>query len=88
VQPIYMNYCSGCHSGGNSGSTNFASSYADAIDDSNPPPNACSGLTVAECTLIRILDGSMPTSGSIVGVIPQADLDTIQAWIDAGYPEN
>jgi hypothetical protein len=88
VKPIYMQYCSGCHSGGNSGGTNFASSYLDAIDDSNPPPNACSGKTVAECTLIRIQDGSMPTSGSIMGEISQDQLDTIQDWIEGGYLEN
>ena len=87
VKPIYMQYCSGCHSGGGSGGTNFASSYADAIKDSSPPPNSCSGLTVAECTIVRIQDGSMPTGGSIMGQLNNGELETIQAWIDAGYPE-
>ena len=88
VKPIYMQYCSGCHSGGNSGGTNFASSYADAVKDSSPPPAACSGLTVAECTIVRIQNGSMPTSGSIMAQLTNGELDTIQAWIDGGYLEN
>ncbi len=88
VQPIYMEHCSDCHSGGNSGGTNFASSYAAAIQSANPPPAYCAGLTVAECTILRIEDGSMPTAGSILADLTNGELATIQAWIDADYPEN
>ena len=81
VQPIFVANCSGCHNAGSSGGHSIASSYASA----QGPSYYCPGKTKAECTIERILDGSMPLGAP--GSVPQADVDTIQAWVDAGTPE-
>ena len=88
VQPIYDIYCSNCHAGasqtGCSGSACFANFYA-----ASQQPSAktfCSGLTVGECTLIRIDNGSMPKFAG--GSVTQEHRDTIEAWTQGGMLEN
>ncbi len=96
VQPILGAKCIGCHTGGNSGSHNIGNTYADA---SKSTINAqCSGLTVGECTIVRIQSGQMPAGAGCTGdpaqdtanaaCLTQAEQDTLQAWIDGGLPEN
>jgi len=84
VQPIYETHCGGCHTSGSSGGTSFGSSYDDAIQPAFPPPSICEGLTVAECTILRIQNGSMPPGG---GSVSAEEIATLQAWVDAGSPE-
>ena len=72
VKTIIDNNCIGCHSGGQ-------------------PPNLTtySGVQAQAATgriLARVINGSpsfMPPSGSL----PQADIDTVQFWLDQGFPQ-
>ena len=85
VQELLAFYCSPCHLTGGLGGSDFVSSYASAMAPAIVYP-ACTnaGATMAECSVIRIEDGSMPTNGQIVD---EEDLDTLRAWLDAGAPE-
>jgi len=87
VQPLLGAWCVGCHTGGASGGTNFANVYADNLADASATYAPCAGLTVGECALLRIADGSMPTTGSIAATVDPAELAIVQAWVDAGMPE-
>jgi len=69
AQPIYSDRCTGCHTGNGSGGHDIGSVFADASAPATS--GACAGLTVAECTLIRIADGSMPLNAGCGG--PVAD---------------
>jgi mono/diheme cytochrome c family protein len=82
IQAIYQASCSSCHTRqtGCSGGVCFGAFYT----ESQRASNVCTGLTVAECTLIRIENGSMPLGG---GFISAADRALIQEWINAGMPE-
>ena len=93
VQPIYEAKCASCHTGGGSGGVNFGISYSDTQLDAG----ACAGLTVGECTLVRIQNGSMPrgrgctgdpvTDAANTSCLTADEQQTIQDWIDAGMPE-
>jgi uncharacterized membrane protein len=82
VQAIYQANCTPCHTGaaGCSGGACFGANYA----DTQKSAGVCAGLTVGECTLMRIENGSMPLGG---GVVSAEDRAVIQAWITAGMPE-
>ena len=90
VQPIFVNYCSSCHTTGGSGGTNFAASYA----DSQLPSASCPGLTRGACALQRIQTGSMPSGAGCTGnpaldvgkpqCLTAAEQATIAAWIQSG----
>jgi flagellin-like hook-associated protein FlgL len=82
IQAIYQANCSSCHTRqtGCSGGVCFGAFYT----ESQRASNVCAGLTVAECTLIRIENGSMPLGG---GIVSAADRALIQEWINAGMPE-
>jgi hypothetical protein len=92
VQPIFVNYCSSCHTTGGSGGTNFAASYA----DSQLPSASCPGLTRGACALQRIQTGSMPSGAGCTGnpgldvgkpqCLTAAEQATIAAWIQGGQP--
>ena len=96
AQPIFAAKCAGCHTGGGSGSHNIGSNYADASKNANN--SDCTGLTVGECTIVRIQSGEMPFGAGCSGdpaldagksnCLTQAEQDTIQAWIDGGLLEN
>lgn len=101
IYPIYAASCGPCHSsgspdGGPSGGHSIASTdRAVAYQASQRAATAaqCSGLTVGECGLVRIQDGSMPANGACqdpkTDQCPDAGQQAlIQAWIDAGMPEN
>jgi mono/diheme cytochrome c family protein len=45
-----------------------------------------SDQTVAQRAVARMSDGSFPMAPHPLDAAPQSDIDTIQAWIDAGYP--
>ena len=95
AQPIFQQKCDTCHTGDGNGGHNVGSVYADALlaaDD-----NACTGLTVGECTIVRIQSGEMPLGAGCSGDPAQdagnancltADEQTvIQSWIDDRLPE-
>jgi hypothetical protein len=87
VQPIFAAKCSPCHTVGGSGGANFAISYA----DTQLPSYYCVGETKGACTLVRILDGSMPPRRGCTGnaaldvgntaCMTAAEQATIKKWI-------
>lgn len=81
VQDIFLANCSGCHSGGGSGGHNIASSLGSA---QGPGFSCGGGVTDAECSVIRAIDGTMPPGPS---EISPADKAILQQWLDAGMPE-
>ena len=84
VQAIFAEKCSGCHDGAGLGGHNIANAYSEVAKD-NGGGGACSGTTtVGECAVKRINNGSMPLGAPLT-----ADQKaTVQAWADAGFPEN
>jgi hypothetical protein len=99
VKPIFSVKCAGSCHGTTRIAHNLGSSYADA---KKKPTNtmACGTLaTVAECTIKRIKDGSMPgipapkcTGNPVMDAnntkcLTQAEQDIVQAWVTAGAPE-
>jgi hypothetical protein len=95
TQPIYFEKCDPCHTGGGSGGHNIGIDYEDALE---PAANRdCRGLTVGECTIVRIQAGDMPLGAGCTGdpvqdadnpdCTTQEQQDLIQAWIDGGLPE-
>ncbi len=95
AQPIFQEKCDTCHTGDGNGGHNVGSVYADALlaaDD-----NACAGLTVGECTIVRIQSGEMPLGAGCSGdpaqdagnasCLTAGEQDVIQSWIDDRLPE-
>jgi hypothetical protein len=86
VQPILLEHCSGdagaCHSDLMAlGGLSF-----DSYTDMALASNYCGpSVTKAACSLLRILEPSMPQD--CLGCVPQVDVDVIQAWVDGGIPE-
>ncbi len=90
VQPIFAAHCAPCHTTFGSGGTNFASSYA----ASQLASGACAGHTIGYCTLVRVLNGSMPSGGGCTGIpsndagnancLTAAEQTTLSAWIASG----
>ena len=95
VQPIFQAKCSGgaCHNGANVGGHNLATDYAAAAS----PSYYCPGKTKAECTIVRIKDGSMPLGKGCSGdpvadagkpaCLTAAEQALIDAWVTGGTPE-
>ncbi|MBR57930.1 MAG: hypothetical protein CMH54_07705 [Myxococcales bacterium] len=81
AKPVFVQYCNNCHSWLNLGGHNIASNYDDAFKPASSWYSQCAGLNMGECSLVLMLDGSMP-----INDIPSDDpgLDIIQAWIDGG----
>ncbi|HHH11029.1 MAG TPA: hypothetical protein ENK23_03025 [Sorangium sp.] len=81
VQPIFLVHCSkaGCHEG----DVPAAGMSVQRYDDMLKPSYYCAnmGLTKGACTIVRILDGSMPAGGA---TLPQEQIDTVQRWVDGG----
>ena len=85
VSDIFKNSCGPCHTAGSSGGHQIGSGdYAEAAKAAVPPPAECKDLTVGECAVIRVMNGSMPTNGTVVSAEDKA---TLQAWIDGGMLE-
>jgi hypothetical protein len=84
LQPVFLEHCSGdlgmCHSD----TTALGGLSFDSYDTLILPSLYCPNLTKAECSLFRILEPSMPQN--CFGCVPQADIDLIQEWVDAGFP--
>jgi hypothetical protein len=86
TQPIFLEHCSGknneCHAGKMPAGGLSFESYADMPLSSIYCDDAM--LTKAECSLFRILEPSMPQD--CLGCVPQAAIDVIARWVDAGFP--
>ena len=95
VGAILSAKCTGCHTGGGSGGHDIGSTASDAAKSASSP--SCAGLTVAECAIKRIKDGTMPIGGGCSGdpatdsgnsaCLTADEQATVQAWVDAGAPE-
>lgn len=93
VQPIYAAKCGGCHTGGGSGAHNIGTSFADGLKDSY----YCAGKNKAACTIVRILDGTMPPGAGCSGdpakdagkakCLTKDEQDKIAQWITDGMLE-
>ena len=87
VQAIIAANCGTCHGSSGGWSSN---SYADS--QKSAYSGQCSGLTKGECYSIRIKDLSMPNNGTAATVLADmeasGDLETLDAWIAGGMPEN
>jgi hypothetical protein len=98
VQPIFQQFCGGCHSvGGMAGMTDFPYSYASSqavvtVADTNGDCAATD--TIGTCTLKLIKAGFMPYFAGCTGnpandasnasCLTAAEQATIQAWITDG----
>ncbi|MFL5319774.1 MAG: hypothetical protein ACJ790_08960, partial [Myxococcaceae bacterium] len=91
AQPIYSQHCGSCHgSSFPSGSASFAVDYTDSQNQSY----YCPGKTKGACTLVRILEGSMPNGAGCTGdpsldssnpsCLTAAEQHTLSAWIAGG----
>ena len=99
VRPIFQAKCAGCHvdsgTGMCAGGTCLASSYA-ALDRAATSAS-CAGLSLAECSQVRIQNGTMPRGRGCTGdpVVDAANAScltaeqhaVLAAWIAAGWPE-
>ncbi len=95
AQPIFAAKCLPCHTTLGLGGHNIATNYNDAFQAADN--SDCDGLTIGECTIVRILSGEMPQGADCSGdpsvdagnaaCLTQLEQDTIQAWIDRGLPE-
>lgn len=84
VQAIIQGSCGGCH--GSAGSWS-AGSYSDT--QMTAYSGQCDGMTKGECFSVRIKDETMPTNGSVLqSMMDSGDLETLDAWIAGGMPEN
>jgi hypothetical protein len=74
--------CQACHGAPPTESAPFTlQSYADLTQASPQYPDQ----TVAQRVVARMQDPNFPMPPNPLGPAPQSDIDTIQAWIDAGY---
>ncbi len=85
VQPVLMQYCVGCHTASGLGGHNVASSYADAVLPASSAHPECADMNVGECSLELAKSGAMPPTSQQVS---SEDLAILQAWVDAGTPED
>jgi hypothetical protein len=83
AQLIFMTYCVGCHSGGGAGGHNIASNFDDAASSANAPQ--CVGMTIAECSFVRMSDGSMPPTPT---TFEPEELTLIENWVNGGALED
>lgn len=75
--------CQACHGSPLAASAPFTlMTYQDLTQPSPQYPDQ----TVAQRVVARMSDPNFPMPPNPIGVSPQSDIDTIQAWIDAGYP--
>lgn len=93
--PILAAKCGACHTLNGAGGTNFGSVYADALIAAKFM--SCANMNVAQCSLLRIKNGSMPKGKNCTGdpVLDAANLDcltaaehvVIETWVMSGSPE-
>ena len=92
IQPVLSAKCTPCHTGAGLGGHNLGQSGGDGLDLSN----ACPGLTVGQCALQRVQDGSMPVAAGCSGdpaldagnpaCLTQEEQDLLEAWVWHGMP--
>jgi hypothetical protein len=91
---VFTPYCAACHSGtAPTGGSSFASSYS-ATQAAGNTAYCPSGDTVGACTLVRVLNGSMPYGAGCTGVpandtanplcLTASALTTLQGWVNGG----
>ncbi len=93
VQPILGAKCSPCHTGSGVGGHDVGTVYADALE----PSDECPGLTIGECALVRIQNGSMPAGRGCTGdpvldagndaCLTADEQSIVQNWIDNGQQQ-
>ena len=87
VQAIIAANCGSCHGSSGGWSSN---SYADS--QKTAYSGQCGGMTKGECYSVRIKDGTMPNNGTSAAILAEmeasGDLETLDAWIADGMPEN
>jgi hypothetical protein len=85
IQPIFDNYCTGCHISGHSSGLNLTS-YAEMIKGGN------SGVVVkagdaANSLLVQRLEGSVSSQMPSSGALADSTIDIIKQWINEGASE-
>lgn len=81
AQPVFANFCANCHKGNAPKSCKGNACIISFYQDTQKNAKSCFGKTVGECSLQRMINGSMPPGP---GKVPQAAVDIIQAWVDDG----
>ncbi|HEY1956754.1 MAG TPA: hypothetical protein VGH28_14140 [Polyangiaceae bacterium] len=78
-----LSQCQACHGSPLAASAPFTlMTYQDLTQASPQYPDQ----TVAERVVARMSDPNFPMPPNPLGPVAQSDIDTMQAWIDAGYP--
>ncbi len=93
VQPVLEDKCQPCHTSLGFGGHNIAVNYSDHLLAATSAP--CTGLSVGECSLIRVRSGSMPQGAGCTGD-PTTDAGNVSclnydeqlalsSWINGGF---
>jgi len=85
IQPVFNNYCSGCHTGGGSSGGQDLSSYSGLMLGGNSGLTIIPGDSQNSILWRRISDGSMPPSSNDV---PLSKVELVAKWINEGALEN
>ena len=93
IQPILQQKCGPCHTSDAEGGFNHATDYV----ATQQPSEACDGMVVYECMLVRVRDGSMPENAGCTGdavadgdnpaCLDAAEQDLLAAWVAAEAPK-
>lgn len=78
-----LSQCQACHGSPLAGSAPFALTAYQDLTQTSPQ---YSDQSVAQRVVARMSDPNFPMPPNPLGPVAQADIDTIQAWIDAGFP--
>jgi mono/diheme cytochrome c family protein len=86
IQPLFEQACSACH--GNLGGWD-ASSYETVVNSGDNAPVVVDGDPDGSLLLQR-MEGTQSTGGIMppTGLLPQAQVDLVRQWIEAGAPDN
>ncbi len=97
IEPIVAAKCVPCHQGPGpcTGGTCFVGDY-NSVQLPATNQQACMGLTVYQCMLVRVQNGSMPQGAGCTGdptldaanpaCLTSAELDALSAWVNGGAP--
>jgi hypothetical protein len=90
IQPLLSSYCGGCH-GDSACSTGLCWLDGYAAVTADPAGSACETDTVAECLPVRIdaetMPPNVPCPPGDPGCITLMELDRLERWVEAGFPE-
>lgn len=81
VADVLSTNCMSCHAGNNAQGSVVLTSHAALTGPSPSDPNS----TVIERSLVRMRDATSPMPPT--GMLSDADIATLQAWVDAGTPQ-